>query len=383
MGSRFLVSDLAARLRGRLIAPSDSEYDDARRVYNGMIDRRPAAIARCVDVADVLAVVRFAEERDLLVSVRGGGHNAGGLGVCDDGLVIDLVATARHPRRPGSAHGARRTAAAPGATSTTPPTRSGWRCRTASSRRPASADSRSAAASGYLTRTLRAHHRQPAGRRRGAGGRPPRPRQRGRASRSLLGAARRRRQLRGRRPRSSSACIPVDTVRRRDPTLWPLDRGREIMRWYRDFILERARRAQRLLRVHDRAARAAVSRVAARAEGVRQSCGAGLDRRAAPTRSFAPVQALSPALYGVQPMPLPDAAGGASIRSIPPGLQWYWRADFVAELPDEAIERHLQLAATPADAAFDDAPVPDRRRRPPRRPARRPPSATATPTGRR
>jgi hypothetical protein len=82
----------ASTLRGRLIQPSDPEYDAARRVYNGMIDRHPALIARCANVADVIAAVNFAREQQLAVAVRGGGHNGGGLGVCDDGLVIDLSA---------------------------------------------------------------------------------------------------------------------------------------------------------------------------------------------------------------------------------------------------------------------------------------------------
>src|SRR5579875_1972177 len=81
---------LKANLRGEVIQPGDADYDAARKVYNGMIDRRPAVIARCADVADVIAAVNFGRENNLLVSIRGGGHNAGGLGVCDNGLVIDL-----------------------------------------------------------------------------------------------------------------------------------------------------------------------------------------------------------------------------------------------------------------------------------------------------
>src|SRR5258707_6620426 len=83
-------STLKASLRGELIQPGDEGYDAARKVYNGMIDKRPGLIARCADVADVMAAVNFGRENGLLVSIRGGGHNAGGLGVCDDGLVIDL-----------------------------------------------------------------------------------------------------------------------------------------------------------------------------------------------------------------------------------------------------------------------------------------------------
>src|SRR6476660_5476596 len=84
------IADFKANLRGRLIQPGDNDYDDARKVYNGMIHKKPRLIARCADVADVSRCVNFARENDLLVSIRSGGHNAGGLGVCDDGLVIDL-----------------------------------------------------------------------------------------------------------------------------------------------------------------------------------------------------------------------------------------------------------------------------------------------------
>jgi FAD/FMN-containing dehydrogenase len=84
------ANTLKSSLRGELIQPGDEGYDAARKVYNAMIDKRPALIARCADVADVITAVNFGRENGLLVSIRGGGHNAGGLGVCDDGLVIDL-----------------------------------------------------------------------------------------------------------------------------------------------------------------------------------------------------------------------------------------------------------------------------------------------------
>jgi hypothetical protein len=84
------IATFKAQLRGELIGPGDANYDSARQVYNAMIQKKPALIARCADVADVITAVNFARENGLLVSVRGGGHNAGGLGVCDNGLVIDL-----------------------------------------------------------------------------------------------------------------------------------------------------------------------------------------------------------------------------------------------------------------------------------------------------
>ena len=81
---------LAQQLQGTAIAPGDARYDDARRVWNGMIDRRPALIARCAGPEDVAACLAFARAHDLPVAVRGGGHNVAGSAVCDDGLVIDL-----------------------------------------------------------------------------------------------------------------------------------------------------------------------------------------------------------------------------------------------------------------------------------------------------
>lgn len=85
-----LSADLREGLRGRVVTRSDLDYDEVRALYNGMIDKRPRVIARCVDVADVITAVNFGRDRDLLIAVRGGGHNGPGLGSCDDGLVIDL-----------------------------------------------------------------------------------------------------------------------------------------------------------------------------------------------------------------------------------------------------------------------------------------------------
>ena len=84
------VAAFQASLRGELLHASAPGYDDARKVWNGMIDKRPALIARCVGVADVIAAVNFARTNDILVSVRGGGHNITGNAVCDGGLMIDL-----------------------------------------------------------------------------------------------------------------------------------------------------------------------------------------------------------------------------------------------------------------------------------------------------
>jgi FAD/FMN-containing dehydrogenase len=84
------IEEFAAQLRGQITLPGEANYDEARKVYNGMINKRPGMLVKCVDVADVIHSVNFGRENNLLVAVRGGGHNGGGLGICDDGMVIDL-----------------------------------------------------------------------------------------------------------------------------------------------------------------------------------------------------------------------------------------------------------------------------------------------------
>lgn len=84
------IQELKAAVRGQVITPQDEGYDDARKVHNGAIDKRPAVIVRCAGVADVIQAVQFARSQDLPVAVRGGGHSQAGFGVCDGGLVIDL-----------------------------------------------------------------------------------------------------------------------------------------------------------------------------------------------------------------------------------------------------------------------------------------------------
>lgn len=90
MLTAIAVQELKQELRGELLAPDHPEYDVARKVWNGMVDKRPALIARCADATDVVACIRFAGERDVPISVRGGGHNYAGKAICDHGLVVDL-----------------------------------------------------------------------------------------------------------------------------------------------------------------------------------------------------------------------------------------------------------------------------------------------------
>lgn len=91
-GSPAIQQQLRSRIHGELIFPDDAGYEPARHVYNGMIDRRPAAVIRCLGVDDVVATVRLARANQLLLAIRGGGHSGPGLGTCDGGLVLDLSA---------------------------------------------------------------------------------------------------------------------------------------------------------------------------------------------------------------------------------------------------------------------------------------------------
>jgi len=85
------LDELREQLRGQLVTPEDPDYDDARAVFNGMIDKRPAGIVRVGQVADVIASVNFARDNSMPLAIRGGGHSAPGFGTRDDALVIDFV----------------------------------------------------------------------------------------------------------------------------------------------------------------------------------------------------------------------------------------------------------------------------------------------------
>ena len=189
--------NLAAALRGSLITPGDPGYDEARAVYNAMIDKRPAAVARCRDVADVIACVRFGREHDVEIAVRGGGHNAGGLGVLGRRPGHRSVAAAQHHGQPGQSHRPR------------------GRRMHLGGRRPRDRGVRDGHPVGFPrvhrrgrpdarrrhrlpVPALRPDRRQPAGRRRGTGRRHVRDGQREFAQRPVLGVARRRRELRRR-----------------------------------------------------------------------------------------------------------------------------------------------------------------------------------------
>ncbi len=253
--------------QGRLTGPEDPDYDEARKVYNAMIDRRPALIATCADSDDVAKVVSFAAGNELLLAVRGGGHNGGGLGTCDDGVVLDLSGLKGIRGRPRRPHGAGRRRLPLG--------RSGCRDQRARAgdaqrdhldhrrrrpharRRPRPPDPQ-----------MRPDDRQPA---RGGGRARQRragPRRRGREPRPLLGDPGRRRQLRRRH------LVPLPTARgrhdRRRPDLLAGRAGRRGADGLPRLPAERPAGAERLLRLRLRSAGAAVPRGAPPAQGLRR-----------------------------------------------------------------------------------------------------------------
>lgn len=333
------VEQLRAQLRGGLVRPEDADYEESCRLYNAMIHRRPALIARCADVADVIAAVGFARERKLTLAIRGGGHNGGGLGLCDGGLAVDLSRmrgvrvdpTARTVRVAGGsvwgdvdhATHAFGLAVPSGIISTTGVAglTLGGGLGHLSRRFGLTIDSLLAVdlvlADGRFVTASADQHPDLFWAVRGGGGNF------GVVTSFLFRAH------------------PVGTIIG-GPTLWPLERAVEVMQWYREFIATAPEELGGFFafmtvppgppfpeHLHLKKMCAVVwcySGDPAHADAV-----------------FAPVRALAPALHGVHPMPYP-ALQRAFDGLYPPGLQWYWRADFVKELGDAAIARHVEFA---------------------------------------
>jgi hypothetical protein len=326
-----------AQMRGTLLKRGDPEYDEARKVYNAMIDKRPRLIARCADVADVIASVNFARDNNLLLAVRGGGHNGGGLGVCDEGIVIDLAGM-RGIRVDPKAHTVRvdggcrwgdvdhathafGMATPAGIISTTGvggltlgggighlSRRFGLTIDNLLAVDMVLADGRFVTASAKENEDLFWAVR-------GGGGN--------------FGVV----------TSFEFRTHPLSTVVA-GPTLWPLERAEEMMKWYRDFI------GKAPTELNGFFAFLTVPPGPPFPEHLhlKKMCGvvwcyAGDPAQA--DKAFEPVRATEPALYGVGPMPYP-VLQSAFDALYPPGHQWYWRADFVNELPDEAIALHVK-----------------------------------------
>jgi FAD/FMN-containing dehydrogenase len=332
-------TNLRSQLRGTLIRPYDAAYGEACRVYNAMIDKRPAAIARCADVADVITAVGFARAQGLALAIRGGGHNGGGLGTCDDGLVIDLSPikgvrvdpTARTVRVDGGctwgdvdhATHAFGLATPSGVISTTGVGGLtlgggiGHLTRACGLTIDNLLEVDLVLADGRCVTANKDEHPDLFWAVRGGGGNF------GVVTSFLF------------------TLHPIATVYG-GPMLWPIERAEDILRWYRDFIVGAPNELNGFFaflnvppgppfpeHLHAKTVCGIVW------------CYTGpMDRVDA---IFAPIRALAggPALDFVGPLPHP-ALQGMFDAVYPPGDQWYWRADFVNELSDEAITLHIQ-----------------------------------------
>lgn len=338
MPDQTRLAEFKLSLAGELIQPGEKVYDEARKVYNGMIDRRPSLIVRCADVADVIAAVNFGREHRMVIGVRGGGHSAGGMGVCDDGLVIDLSLINYTRVDPSD-----RTV------------RVGGGCTWNAVDHATHAFSL-AVPSGFISTTG-------VGGLTLGGGLGYLTRKHGLTIDNLLAADL---VLADGRFVSASAdensdlywairggggnfgvvtsflfqAHPIHTVYA-GPMLWPLERAAEIMRWYREFITTASEQINGFF------AFLIVPPGPPFPENLhlKNMCGivwcyaGALDKAEA---TFKPIRdSLRPELDLVGPMPHPVLQTMFD-GLYPPGLQWSWKADFVNELSDEAIALHIE-----------------------------------------
>ena len=331
-------TELRAGLRGSAIGPGDPGYDEARKVYNGMIDRKPRLIVRCADVADVIQAVNFARANKMLLSIRGGGHNAGGLGICDDGLVVDLS-------------GIKYTRVDPEARTVTVGGGSTWgdvdhATHAFGMAVPSGIISTTGVGGltlggglGHLTRKcgltidnlISADVVLADGRFVKAGANE---------NADLFWALRGGGGNFGVVTAFTFKLHPIDTVYA-GPMLWELSEAREVMAWWRDIIVKAPDDLNGFF------AFLTVPPGAPFPEHLhlKKMCGViwtytgPLDKS---EETFKPIRAFrKPALDFVGPLPQP-ALQTMFDPIYPPGLQWYWRADFVKELSEEAIGKHFE-----------------------------------------
>jgi hypothetical protein len=337
---KMQFDELAANLLGDLLTPDSPDYDDTRAVYNAMIDKRPSAIAMCVDAADVQTCVNFARDNGVPLAIRSGGHNAGGLGSVDDGLVINLskmrgirvdpktktvrvqagcrwgdVDHATHAYGLAVPAGIISTTGCGGLTL-------GGGLGHLTRKYGLTIDNLLEAdvvlADGSMVVASADENPDLYWALRGGGGNFG-------VVTSFL--------FRGN---------PVHTIFG-GPTLWELDRTEEIMKWYRDFILEAPEELTGFF------AFLTVPPGPPFPEHLhlKKMCGVVWcysGDLANAEELFAPVRELEPDLYGVGEMPLP-MLNAAFDPIYPPGHQWYWRADFFNEISDESIVEHAKWGA--------------------------------------
>jgi FAD/FMN-containing dehydrogenase len=339
MVSESKIKEFKASLRGELIERTDPQYDQARSLYNGMIDKRPLLIARCADVADVISAVNFGRDNGLVTAIRGGGHNGPGLGSCNDGLVIDLSmmkgirvdSKSRTVRAEGGctqgavdhATHAFGLAVPAGIVSTTGigGLTLGGGHGYLSRRYGLTIDNLIEAdvvlADGTLVTASASQHEDLFWALRGGGGNFG-------VVTSFLYKAH-----------------PVSTIFG-GPIFWELNDAPRIMKWYREFLPRAPRELNAFLHLGTVPSCEPFPRnIWAKKNCALVVCYAGaLDQAqeaVKPIRQELP----PPILDWAGPMPFP-AIQSLFDPLLPKGLQWYWKGDFVRELPDQAIEAHIE-----------------------------------------
>ncbi|GAB3221631.1 FAD-binding oxidoreductase [Spirosoma arcticum] len=338
MTAELPIAQFRASLQGLLIEPHDADYQTARSVYNGMIDKCPALIARCATETDVIASVNFAREHGLLVAVKGGGHNGAGLGVCQEGLVIDLS-----PMKHIEVNPAERTVRVQGgcllreldaATHA-----HGLVVPTGINGTTGVAGLTLGGGLGYLTRqcgltidNLLAADMVLADGRLVKASATENP--------DLFWAIRGGGGNFGVVTSFLFRAYPISTVVA-GPMLWDMNDARAMLRWYRTFIKE----APDTLNGWFAFLTVPPGPPFPEALHLKKMCGivwcySGPAEDA--EQVFEPIrQFKQPVLEMVGSMPVP-AMQGMFDALYPPGLQWYWKGDYVNELNDEAIELHLK-----------------------------------------
>lgn len=335
------LAGLRGSLRGEVITPEDDAYEQARRVYNAMIDRHPRLIARCADAADVRTAVRFAREHDLLLAVRGGGHNGAGFGTCDNGLVLDLA-----PMKGVRVDADDRTVRAEGGCT--------------------QGDLSHAAAAFGLAVPVGVVSTTGIGGLTLGGGHGYLTRKYGLAIDSLLeadvvladgrfvtaSADKNEDLFWALRGGGGNFGVVTSFLFRAHPVqtvvggimVWDLARGREIMEWYREFLPAAPEDLYGFLAfLHIPPTPVFPGDLHGRPVCGIIWCHLGSPQQA--EKDLDAVRRAHPPLFGqVGPMPL-TALQSMFDPLVPPGLQWYWRGDFFTELPDKAIEQHLHYAS--------------------------------------
>ena len=338
------IDQLRSSVRGAIVQPGDEAYESARLVYNRMIDKRPALIVRCVDVADVIAAVDYARTNNLLTAIRGGGHNGGGLGTCDGGLVIDL-STMKGVRVDQVKRTVRVAAGCVWGDVDHATHPFGLAVPTGFISTTGVAGLTLGGGIGYLTREygLTIDNLLSADVVLADGSVVTADQQ---TNPDLFWALRGGGGNFGVVTSFEFRAHPVRTMYA-GPTFWPLDQSVDVMKGYRDFILGAPEYVNGFFafltippapmfpeHLH-------MKKVC----GVMWVCTGPAARAESATK---PMRAIGkPVLDPQSEMPLP-AVNSLFDALYPPGLQWYWRADFVRELSDKAIDLHaLHGAALP------------------------------------